>query len=258
MSRTREEIIEKVRKMLDHTFERGCNPAEAAGFAAKAAEWIEKYNIGEAELRQRSGGDPLADEAEVCENVLRTGKRAHNPGVTALVTGLAHGMCCEVVMSSRGRGDEREAVYGIIGDPLDADYVCQMATTVLPALQIMADLEGREHGHEKAGLVRWCNQYLIGAGAEVRRRLERDRKDRSDAKEAERKLLVGDTGRALMCVTGETIAASKRESSAEALKRLYPKVRTVISRSGYDSDARERGREAGRTVGLNLAVEDRR
>lgn len=229
---THERVIRLVREMRNKTVDRGCTPAEAAAFAAKAAEWVEKYQIKEAELRQGKDGSAGTPDIEVCENILHTGKRVFNPGVTQVVNGLALGMCCRVIMMHRWNEDmkESEAVYGITGDVLDADYVCQVATAVVPALKLMAGLEGAEHGYEKAGLVRWSNQYLTGAGMEIRNRLEKDRKERSEVKEVEHRLThqpaAGAPSTALTVVTGETLAVAKRAAVAEAFKVKYPKSGT--------------------------------
>lgn len=248
--RTRERIIDAVRKMRTNTVDKGCTPAEAAMFAAKAAEWIEKYQIDEAELHAGEGATP---ELQICQNILRTGKKAHNPGMTQVVNALAIGMCCKCILLH----EKGEAVYGIVGDTLDADYVCQVATVVVPALQMMAIWEGREHGYEKAGLIRWSNQYLTGAGAEIRKRLEEQRKVRSDLKALEHELANRNNpaSTALAVVTGETLAIAKRKATREAFDSLYPHVRTTRSRSEYNGTAQERGRAAGKTVGLHVALE---
>lgn len=252
----RERAIRLIRELRLHTVERGCTPAEAASFAAKAAEWVEHYQIEEAELRAGAGA-AAPPATEVTENILRTGKKVFNPGVTQIVNSLALGMCCRVILLYKWDPEEecKEAVYGITGDELDADYVCQVATTVLPALQTMAKLEGAEHGYEKAGLVRWTNQYLTGAGLEIRRRLEADRKERSDVREVEGRLAAVGGSRALAVITGESLAAAKRTAVAEAFAKKYPETLRTYSRARYDDTAHERGREAGKRVGLNVAVE---
>lgn len=244
--RTRERIIELLREMQMRTVDRGCTPGEAAKFAAKAAEWIERYQIDEAELRAKGSSDP--EEIEVCQNTLRTGKRVFNPGMTAVVNGLALGMCCKLVLL-RANG---EAVYGVVGNQIDTDYVCQIATAVVPSLQLMARLEGVEYGYEKAGLIRWANQYLAGAGQEIRQRLERERKLRSAERETEHHFHP--TSTALTVITGESLATAKREATDEAFKQLYPRTRTTHSRSAYDHTAHERGREAGKSVGLHVGI----
>ncbi len=250
---TREQIISRIKKMRENTVENGCTPGEAAKFAAKVAELVEQYQIDEAQLRRETASvGAIPEEMEVYQNYLRTGKRVHNPGTTAVVAGLARGMSCEVVLLPAGWEGRDDASYGVIGDQLDADYVCQIATCVVPALRMMATLEGREHGHEGGDLVKWMNQYLCGAGAEIQRRLEKDRKDRSDVAEQKR---VAGACTALAVITGETLAVAKREASAEGLKRLYPATRNVKSRTEYDHTARERGAAAGRAVGLNIQVE---
>lgn len=238
----RERVLELIRQMRSHTVENGCTPAEAANFAAKVVELIEKYQIEEAELRAESGTPE--PEIEVVENYLRTGKRVFNPGMTQIVNALAQGMCCRCILFHKND----EAVYGIIGDTVDADYVCQVATTVVPALRTMAALEGAEHGYEKAGLIRWTNQYLTGAAVEIKRRLESERKKRSDAKVAN---TVGSTA---LVVTGESLATIKRESVELAFKEKYPHARTTYSRMGYDGTAHQRGREAGKNVGLHVGI----
>lgn len=255
----REKVIRLIREMRNRTVDRGATPAEAAGFAAKVAEFIERYQIDEAELKAgNSGGAPTKPEdVEVCQNYLRTGAKVFNPGMTRIVSALARAMCCKVILLPAGyrRGYE-DCTYGIVGDTLDADYVCQMATTLVPALRTMAKLEGAEHGYEKAGLVRWTNQYLTGAALEIERRIVAERRERSEVKRVEHKLLAaGGTGTVLTCITGESIAAIKHEAAAAAFKREYPKTRTTHSRAEYDRTAYERGREVGKTVGLNLGIE---
>lgn len=248
---TRDRIVEMVRQMRENTVARGCTPGEAAKFAAKAAELIEQHQIGEAELRAESGAK---DEMEVVENILGTGKKVHNPGMTAVVNGLSRGMCCKVILLSAGWKGRADAAYGIVGEPMDADYVCQIACLVVPALQIMATMEGREHGEEKAGLVRWSNQYLIGAAEEILNRLEKDRHDRSEAMRVA-SLMNTPTCTALAVITGESLAIVKRKSAEDAMKELYPVTRKVSSRQKYDHEAQQRGRAAGKTVGLRLQID---
>lgn len=243
----RDKVLELVRKLLLHTVKNGCTPGEAAKFAAKAAELMEQWQIEETELRMKSGGATFSvDDVEVCQNELHTGKKVFNPGMSAVICGLATGHCCRVIMFNRNG----EAIYGIIGDRVDADYVCQVATSVVPALQISARLEGAEHGYEKAALIRWMNNYLNGAGIEIQNRIYRERMERSAAKEHN----AASTGTALMIITGESIAKVKREATEEMFRKAYPKTRTVHSRTTFDSVAHERGREAGKRVGLHVGI----
>lgn len=246
----RDRVIRLIQEMRNRTTERGATPAEAAGFAAKIAEWVEKYNIEEAELRAR-GDTATPEEIKVCQGTIPTGKKVFNPGVTRLVSGLATGMCCKVILTY----SRNEAVYGIVGEQLDADYVCQLVPILLGQLKTMAALEGWENGYEKAGLIRWTNQYLTGAGQAIQQRLEQDRKDRSEVKQMEHSLAPAGSG-ALVCITGESIAVAKREAVAREFKRMYPKTHKTYSNAGYDNTAQERGREAGQRVGLNLGIKD--
>lgn len=249
MGMSRERVLELLALMKLKTVANGCTPGEAAKFAAKYAEWVERYQIDEAELRQSARSGSVEEELGVCENILKTGKRVFNPGMTQVVQGLALGMSCKVILLER-RG---EAVYGIIGEPLDANYVCQVAIAVVPALKTMGMLEAAEHGCEKAEAVRWLNQYMTGAGYEIMQRLERERNERSKAKEDEAKNKAGCT--ALAIITGDTLAKEKRDATEEMFKRLYPKTRKSRSRQRYNEEAFNSGREAGKRVGLNLAIQ---
>lgn len=252
----RERVIRLIAEMRNRTTDRGATPAEAAGFAAKVAEWIEKYQIEEVELRRANCRNTEPDDViEVCENYLKTGKKVFNPGMTQVVNALSQGMCCKCILLHQ----DGQAVYGITGDVVDADYVCQVATAVVPMLQMMATLEGREHGHEKAGLVRWSNQYLAGAAVEIKARLESERKRRAELKEAEERVRAyasGNQSGALVVVTGETIAVIKRAAVAEAFKAKYPSTRTQQSRTEYNHDAHNAGRAAGKRVGLNPSIKN--
>lgn len=254
----RQRVIRLVAEMRNRTVERGATPAEAAGFAAKIAEWIEKYQIDEAELRQAGGKSVAGDDVEVCENYLRTGKKVFNPGMSQVVNALAQGMCCKCIMlppHTCGNTND-DAAYGITGDPIDADYVCQVATVVVPALQVMAGWEGREHGYEKAGLVRWTNQYLTGAAIEIKKRLEDDRKMRAEVKRLEHMLANAGKSGALVCVTGESLAEVKRKAAEEAFRTKYPRTRTKYSRTEFNAEAHNAGREAGKRVGLNPTIKN--
>lgn len=252
----RERVVRLIAEMRNRTIERGATPAEAAGFAAKVAEWIEKYQIEEAELRA-GGGHSTTAEVEVCENILRTGKKTFLPGMSQVVNALSSGMCCKCILLNQ----EGEAVYGITGDPVDADYVCQVATAVVPALQMMGNMEGREHGYEKAGLVRWTNQYLMGAAVEIKARLEDDRRIRAEIKRLER--MVADQaagGRngagALVVITGESLAVTKMKATEEAFNAKYPRTKVSYSRTEYNGKAQSAGREAGKRVGLNPTIKN--
>jgi hypothetical protein len=249
----RDRVIRLIKEMRNQTVDKGATPAEAAMFAAKAAEWIEKHQIDEEELRVKSGGSRTAP-VDVWEDYIPTGKKVFNPGVTRVVDGLATAMCCKVILLHVNDG---EAVYAITGDKIDTGYVCQASMMIVSSLQTMARLEGAEHGYEKAGLVRWANQYLTGAAVEIKKRIEQERKDRSEVKQMEHQLNHSSTSgscTAIVLVTGETIAAAKRTAVAAEFKRRYPKTRKTYSSSEYNQTAHERGREAGKKVGLRIAI----
>lgn len=221
-------------------------------FAAKVVEMIEKHQISEAELAQQEGaaGPPL----EVERVYIHTGKKVHNPGVTDVVFALAGGMSCRAIITHLSG----EAVYGLVGDTVDLDYLRQIASVVIPSLEIMATNTAREYGEEKAGLVRFRNQFLMGAAAEIKRRLLKERAERSEVRLLEAKVEAAEQGRpctALAVVTPDSLAAQKAVVVTEAFKQHYPSIRQVRSRSGYDGDARSRGAEAGRRIGLNPQIE---
>lgn len=245
----RQRVIGMVRKLLTNTVENGCTPGEAAKFAAKASELMEEFNISEIELRiERGGGGFSEDDIDLCQNFLRTGKKVHNPGMTQVVNCLSIAMCCKCILLH----DKGEAIYGIIGDRMDADHVCQVATSVVPALQIMAKYEGVEHGREKTALTRWTNQYLTAAGIEIKRRIEEERHSRSEQK------IIESSSTALICITGDMIATVKRKTVEDAFNEAYPHTRKSRAGQGaiFDEEANVRGREAGKRIGIHAELSD--
>lgn len=250
----RERVIRLIAEMRNRTVERGATPAEAAAFAAKVQALMEQYEIDEAELRRESGiSDPT--NVEVVQNKLKTGRKVFNPGMTAVVNGLAQGMCCKVILLYEDHPAlGRQAVYGVVGDNLDADMVCQLSTSIVPALQVMSRLEAAEHGYDGASLIRWTNQYLSGAGLEIKHRIEADRRKRSEEKVAAA-TVPGSTSTALTIITGDSLAIIKRKAVEEGFAELYPKTKKVKSHASYDHTAHEAGRRAGQNVSLNLGVE---
>ena len=144
----RERVIRLIAEMRNHTVERGATPAEAAAFAAKVQALIEKYQIDEAELKRESGiRDPT--DIEVTQNKLATGKRVFNPGMTAVVSGLAQGMCCKVILLHEVVSGHSipwtQAVYGIVGDELERRTAAQAVTFLAVPLKDRRDVP-RERG----------------------------------------------------------------------------------------------------------------
>jgi len=244
----RDKVIRLIREMRNRTVDRGCTPAEAAAFAAKVAEFMERFQIEEAEIHTatNNGTGSIEPEVEVCENKIRTRQRVFNPGRTQVINALADAMSCKCILLH----EDGEAVYGITGEVLDCDYVCQISITLIPQLQIMARLEGVEHGYEKAGLVRWANQYLTGAGTTIYARIVKERKERSELKRLESEI----AGTALAVITGDGLATIKAKAALEAFKEKYPKTRTTHSHSEFDGTAYKQGQEAGKRVGLNVGI----
>ena len=251
----REKVVRLIREMRNRTVDRGATPAEAAAFAAKVAEWVERYQVDEAELRAKAGIDlgSVAD-IDVAQNTLRTGAKVFNPGMTRIVHQLATAMCCRVILLTEYHDGKKEVVYGIVGDVLDADYVCQMSVTLMPMLRMMGRLEGAEHGHERGELVKWTNQYLTGAGYEIHNRIVKERKERSEVKQVAAQL-ADSSCTALAVITGESIAVAKRAATDEAFVAAYPNTKTHRSHTDYNPTAQARGREAGKQVSLNLQIE---
>jgi hypothetical protein len=250
----RDRVVRLIREMRNRTTERGATPQEAAAFAAKVAEWIEKYQIEEAEL---SGEN--APSIEIVQERIETGKRVFNPGVTAIIGALSRGMSVKMIMARR----KDLAVYDLVGTEIDCHFVRQISGQLVSELQIMARLEGAEHGYEKAGLIRWTNNYLDGAAGEIESRLVEDRRQRSEIKqieheqlsrEAEGGLAVKTPTSTALVITGDHLAEKKLAAAEVEFERLYPHRTKSRSRGDWDGTANSRGREAGRAIGLRLSV----
>lgn len=253
MAIDKQRAIELIHLMHNMTVDKGCGPGEAANFAAKIAEWIEEFQISEAELVTKNGGQ---QELEYVQHIIRTGKKVHNPGMVHLVNGIALGSCCKCILVV----EKGEAVIKVLGEEMDATYVLHISQKLWPELSSRAHLEGIEHGHEKAALKRWENQYLEAAGEVIRKRLDDERTERSREREQQevrnRQAANGTTCTALKIVTGLTLAAEKRKEVQEIFDELYPKCKGYRGgrNSQYDPRAHEAGRRAGQEAGLHVGV----
>lgn len=108
----REKIVEKIKKLLDHSVENGATQAEAVAFALKAQKLIADNGIEEWELGEEAG-------REVVEVESRTAMPA--AWRKYLLAVVAENFRCRALLAVRLRGSRREQVPTFVGYRQDAE-----------------------------------------------------------------------------------------------------------------------------------------
>lgn len=243
----RERLLRIIAALLDKTVDRGCMPAEAAGAAAKVQELLERYQL---DITDVQTGAP---QEKVLRHDYDTGKNAVNPGELRLFAAVARGFDCKHVVI-----EGRPVRYALVGFDSDCQVALALFRRIFFSLSIQATEEGRECGEEKAGLVRFRNQFLCGAAGEIEQRLREARRGRQEGG-SPCVVPVGSDGKVLAGgpsygQASTALVLAKEKPVQEAFDDIFPRSclsKARASRSDWHSDARDAGRRAGRSIALS-------
>jgi len=243
-SRSREEVAEKVRKLLTQAEDPAATPEEAQAFTMKAQQLMTKYAIDLA----------MITDATRADKVVARGWAVHGPYAAhkiSLANAVARTNDCRAIYSDRPGGTKH---LEVVGFPADVDWVqalsrsleVQLTAALANAVRTKpADVHGRTY----------AVGFVQGFVAEVAARLQRAR--RRAVAEAEADITRGDGpagadatatggGRSVALV----LVAKARQVDDEFTVR-HPRSRTVYQQvrlrswSGYAP-----GRDAGRRATL--------
>lgn len=234
----RERAIRIIRGLMDKTVAKGCTPAEAAHAAAKVQELLEKYQLSILDVKGRTLHEAMGRTA------VRTGRKTRNPGECSLAMAVGAGYDCQVVSDH-----EPEYTYHFLGYESDAEVARYVFIYLRDALTALADEQGRKAGASKAKLVRWKNNFLLGAAGEIRRRMleERDARHRREDSSP----VPAEPTKA----TGTALVRIKQPAVAAYVRKQYPRLYKSKIRVKNNYNALEAGRETGRTIPIRKAVE---
>lgn len=228
-----EDVIRRIRKLLEMRVDRGCTPAEAARAAAHVERLLEEHQLSLFDVEARTFDEGITTERLPLE------QRRTSQWVCDLAFAVAKPHDCEWFVNRRQEwGRTTELTVCFVGHASDAAVARYLYAFLSRVLQEMADRDGRAAGRSGHGLIRFRTSYLMAAAAVVYRRLREER----------REVRAGSaSSRALVEVKGQAVQAFVR--------RQYPDLKTVPRRQpDLDGEALAAGAEAARVVELRKGL----
>jgi len=225
-------IVERIKKLLELS-KHNNSSAEAAAAAGLAQELMFKHQIGEADLT-------VTEEArtpeEIVEEAVHTEKgRQRNVWKSALAHAVAQGFGCEMYYS---RYPEIQfKVFGLKSAVQTVNYVFGYLNLEITRLCAEA---GKGQGRT------WQNSFRLGAVAELRERLQQQRREQGAYVAAKTVAEPTSTALALYKTEEERVESAWKETSKRIGLRAGRRTRTRSDYSAYS-----RGREAGASISLN-------
>lgn len=239
--RTKEEVADKVRKLLAQAEDPAATPEEAQTFSMKAQQLMSKYAIDLAMVVDAA----KAGQIETAGWVLHGPYATHKVG---LVGAVARANDCRAIFTDLPHGDKR---IDVVGFPTDLEWVETLSRSL--EIQLLAALAAAMRARPDGVHGRtYAVGFVQGFIAEVATRLHRARQAAMAASAAERAHEAGGTSVALVLV-------AKQERVDEEFKVRHPTARTVYrqvrlrSWAGYGP-----GKAAGRKASVARGSLDRR
>lgn len=226
-------LLDRVRKLLDKAASEGVTPAEAEALTGKAAEMMAKYGIDRARLAaSRPETDKPGSKAIFCDNPWGREK-------SALLGGLAKALRCQAIATTiRRTQSPRVMVYGYASDLERLDI---LFTSLL--LQMTHAVIAEAHpGASRA----WRHAFLLGFAARVAGRVQAaEDRARIDA-ENPTEDGCGGNGASM-----DLVLASREELVAQLVADKVPDLQTK-RRTSYVSSTD--GLSAGRAAGARADI----
>lgn len=228
-------VWDKIRKLLNLTVDRGATPAEAATAAAKVQALLDDHN-----LALEDAPTQPSDAAINAEDVVLTDSRRspYNTAYSGLLYVLAKWNWCRAVYTRDGKSR-------LFGKKANIEVVRYLYVYLLRVLSNEAERTYRLHlaqrgAYAAKSLVTWKVSFLLGACAEINRRLECQRIIQQAS---------GSRCNALLVVNDQLVEQRVREE--------FPRLETTTSRcrsvGGWQA-----GTAFARRVPLSPGLESRR
>jgi hypothetical protein len=239
--RTKEQIADKVRKLLAQAEDRAATPEEAQSFTVKAQQLMTKYSIELAMVGDGREAHQLVEESWTVEG-------PHASHKIHMINAVARTNDCRSIYADLPHGRKR---IQVVGYPVDVAWVQTLSRSLeiqlLGALASAArDKPADVHGRT------FAVAFVQGFIAEVGGRLHRARQEAVDtAQRASDQPASGETGGGHAATAVALVLVAKSRRVDDEFKVRHPRTRTVYSNvrlrswSGYDP-----GRAAGRRASL--------
>ncbi len=237
-----EKILDRVRKLLQ--LAQSDNVNEAANAAAQAQALMSKHAISSMMLDTRE----TPDEAIEAHSLQATDKRKKEAWKSSLSSVL-----CEVNNLKSYNHRSREGFkYMCIGRERDVQIARYLFVYLTREIERLCKNAAADNGGPGKT---WCNNFKWGAASEINKRLRESHKNTIAS--MRREANAGDTlgnGTALMRINNALVKLEAVKTSIELYGKNVVKLKPgKRSRHQLDADARELGRQAGASIGLNPA-----
>jgi hypothetical protein len=221
----RDDLLDRVRKLLAKAEDEGCSPAEAEALTAKATDLMARYGIDRALLGAiRPETDRPTDRVFTLVNPWGDVKRQ-------LLAGLATAMRCQCVQTRTAEG-MRLHVFGYRSDLERADI---LFTSLL--VQMARALAGQPVPGTGGEARAWRRSWMLGyCSAVVTRVRAAEEAAVTSATSAGTDATAGDGQRAALVLADRSLVV--RRQVAAAYPRLR-KARVTYSGNGYGAGYRE-------------------
>lgn len=238
----RQRAMRIIKGLLEKKLERGATPSEAAAATAKVQELLERYQLSMFDVEKQE----IKDEMGV--KVYDTGRKNANPGEISLAAAVATGYDCKLVIEKYP--SSRYVFLGYQSDTEVAEYVF---TYLFRTLANMAENEGRKCGAFKQKLVRYRNNFLMGAAGVIRQRMINDKKVRQNVPTQSPTVETKEPSQPK--VAGTSLALLKQPKVEEFVKQKYARlVSRPESKVRYNANAIDAGRKAGASIELRKGI----
>jgi hypothetical protein len=232
--------MEKVRKLLSQTVERGATPNEAAIAAARAQEIIDRFKLNLADAESDRAA-PVRSEEPIQDF-------AHdplNPRDTQLARWKGWLACC-IAELNQCKAYVTQGRLALIGRASDVQVARYLFTW------LSGEIERLAAGHCRGCGVSYWNNFRLGATETVIKRLKEQQQHTLDAVRLEAGA-VSSSALALVNRNAALIVKRARDVEEWAARNMNLRKRSGGGRTRFNSEARERGRAAGHSINLRAS-----
>lgn len=216
-------IIEKVRKLLEIATHPATNVNEAATAATRAQELLFKHKLSLADIELESG----EKTEEVSRDAVDQEGSRHSEWRNTVMSGLAHGLFCRSILSyGRNADGERVARTILVGKPSDIQTLKYLYGYCCNEINRLCSEQASGRG------TRYANSFRLGAAMAIYQAMQAKRKEQEHAEG----------------VKETALAIIKRDDEGNA---AYVKANFKTTHVAYRGPSDGEGKKAGATINLN-------
>jgi hypothetical protein len=232
--RTKDEIIEKIRRLCEVRTDRGATPAEAEAAAAHAERLLHEHQLSLFDVQANTIDEGIVEEG------FGLGRGRMEPWQRDLAGCLCFAYECELLVLTKPMG--RLYFVGFESDVKVARYFFDVLSAELydqaTAMGIERELRGSQ-------LKDYRSAYIVGAAESIATRIVAERAEREEAEQKE----VAGRARALVHL--------KHAKVQDYISKRYPRGRKLGERAPKICDGLLDGQEAGWVMQLRGGIEQK-